>query len=335
MLAHLLTALALASNSSVLAAQDAPPASEASDHSLKPNEIVVVDRRQSRASDDLVLPLDHIVQVVIDGVPLRLLVTADAPGPIAVNPTVAVDRKWRATSEILWDYGDGKPLRSGVMRQRIDFGDRSVIGQVMWSFDEPTSVADGLIGVHQLPYKRITFTLSDPIGQQTIQRFVMKRFGGREAERIGTDIDADGRELTVIFATNHTDNYIIAPMANYLASRFDGGFLPASEGVLTMRFGVQRRTRMMQLGRPLQIGKLHVDRFAVRLEDYGKARKVGEIGANDPRFDPNEIVVSRRKPSGRTDFLTRIGRSQIAHCSSLTYDLERGEILLACGAPPK
>jgi hypothetical protein len=61
---------------------------------------------------------------------------------------------------------------------------------------------------------------------------------------------------------------------------------------------------------------------------------VGEIGANDPRFEKGSIVVSRRKGRGKPDLLTRIGRDQIAHCSRLTYDLAGGEILLSCAAPP-
>ncbi|RNJ62707.1 MAG: hypothetical protein EDM03_08600 [Porphyrobacter sp. IPPAS B-1204] len=300
-----------------------------------PNAMVVTDGRPSPSKDELVLLPDHVIRVVIDGIPLKLLVTADASGPVAVNPAVAVNLKWRATAEMLWDYGDGEPLRSGVMWQRLDFGDRSVTRPVMWSFGRATPLADGMIGIHQLPYKRVVLPLSAPIGQQTVQRFQLKRFGSQQAQRIGTDLDADGRKLKAIFAANYVDNIITAPMANYLASRFGGGFLPASEGVLTMRFGVQRRTRIMQLARPLQLGDLLVDRFAVRLEDYGKARHVGEAGTNDPRFDPNEIVVSDRKPRGRVDFLTRIGRGQIAHCSALTYDFDREEIILTCGPPPE
>ena len=70
--------------------------------------------------------------------------------------------------------------------------------------------------------------------------------------------------------------------------------------------------------------------FAVRVEDCGEPRRVGEIAADDPRFDPNNILVSRRKGRGKPDLLTRIGRDQIAHCSSLTYDFGLSEIRLSC-----
>lgn len=332
---RLLVALAIASTPITLAAQDAPSLGGPNHSGLKTESIVVTDRRESAAKDELVLPPDHVIRVVIDGMPLRLLVTADASGPAALNPAIAVAQRWRATSGILWDYGDGGGLRSGVMWQRIDFGDRFATRQVMWSFRQATPLADGMIGIHELPYKRIVFPLSAPVGEETEQSFPLRRFGGARSQRIGTDLDADGRKLKAVFATNYAENIVTAPMANFLATRFDGGFLPGSEGRLTMRFGVERRTRMMQLARPLELGELLINRFAVRLDDYGKARNVGETDANDPRFDPNEIVVSDRKPRGRTDFLTRIGRDQIAHCSALIYDLERKEILLTCRAQPQ
>jgi hypothetical protein len=102
-----------------------------------------------------------------------------------------------------------------------------------------------------------------------------------------------------------------------------------------MNFGVERPTRIMRIAQPIELGDLLIDRFAVRVEDYGDPKRVGEIGANDPRFEPGRILVSRRKGQGKPDLLTRIGRGQIGHCSQLTYDLAQAEIRLSCGAPPE
>ena len=294
---------------------------------------ITVTAARETLPDELVLPPDHIITITIDGMPLRMLVTANASGPAAIDPAIPVRRQWRAAFQILWDYGNDDVLRSGGVWRIADFGDRKAQLPVMWSFGRPTLLADGTIGIHHLPYKRIVMPLAAPVGEQTVQRFPLQRFAGQRAMRVGTEIDADGRKLKAIFATDYTDNVVTAPTANWLATRFDGGFLPGSEGKLRMHFGVERRTRMMRLARPLELGDLLIDRFAVRIEDHGKARDVGEAGENDPRFDPNEIVVSERKPRGRVDMLTRIGRSQISHCSELTYDLALNEIRLACGTP--
>jgi hypothetical protein len=294
---------------------------------------ITVTTQRKTPAEELVLPPDHIITVLIDGTPLRLLVTADASGPAAIDPRIAARLRWRATFQILWDYGNGDVLQSAGVLRVADYGDRKATLPVMWSLGLPTPLADGAIGIHHLPYKRIVMPLAAPVGEQTVQRFPLQRFAGQRAMRVGTEIDADGRKLKAIFATDLADNLVTAPTANWLATRFDGGFLPGSEGKVRMRFGVERRSRMMRLARPLELGDLLIDRFAVRIEDYGKARDVGEADANDRRFDPNEIVVSERKPRGRVDMLTCIGRSQIAHCSQLTYDLEKNEIRLACGTP--
>jgi hypothetical protein len=86
----------------------------------------------------------------------------------------------------------------------------------------------------------------------------------------------------------------------------------------------------MRIAQAIDLGDLVIDQFAVRVEDYGDPSRVGEVGENDPRFEKGQILVSRRKGRGKPDLLTRIGRDQIAHCSQLTYDLERQEIRLSC-----
>jgi hypothetical protein len=43
-------------------------------------------------------------------------------------------------------------------------------------------------------------------------------------------------------------------------------------------------------------------------------------------------VAPRASFATQPDLLTRIGRDQIAHCSSITYDLRLSEIRLSCAA---
>jgi len=323
--------LLLSMTGSPALAQAGPPALPGP---VPEGEGITVVAERPASPDELVLPPDHIIRVVINGTELRMLVTADASGPAAIDPRIVLRLRWRGSFETMWDYGDGDVLRSiGVLRT-ARYGNRSAALPVMWSLGLPTTVADGVIGIHHLPYKRIVMPLAPPLGEQTVQRFPLLRWGSQAASRVGTEIDAGGRRLRAVFATDRAENIVTAPTANYLATRFNGGFLAGSEGQVRMRFGVMRRTRTMRLAQPLRLGDLLIDRFAVRLADYGKARHVGEVGENDPRFDPSEIVVSARKKSGRRDALTRIGRNQIAHCSQLTYDFELKEIRLSCGALP-
>lgn len=133
-----------------------------------------------------------------------------------------------------------------------------------------------------------------------------------------------------IFVPERSENLITAPTANFIATHREGGFEPDSDGIAMMDFAVERPTRMMRIAYPIELGELLVDRFAVRIEDYGDPKRVGEIGENDPRFERGQILISRRKGTGKPDLLTRIGRDQIAHCSRLTYDFLKAEIELSC-----
>lgn len=217
----------------------------------------------------------------------------------------------------------------------VDFGTGSgpVPLALSWS-DRPASArADGSIGVHHLPYERVRFVLRPPAPEETVQRFPMKRAEDGNA-RIGTEVTIGKRRLMMIFTPHRAENLVTAPTANFIATHQEGGFAQGTEGIAVMQFGVRRPTRIMRIAHPIELGELLVDRFAVRIEDYGEPSRVGEIAENDPRFEKGRILVSRRKGRGRPDLLTRIGGDQIKHCSAITYDLGAAEIRLNCAPLP-
>lgn len=298
-----------------------------------PDEATHVTAEEQRSSDELVLPPDHIIEVMVDGIPLRMLVSAEASGPAQINPQVVLARKWRARFQVTWDYGedDDDIVDSVGVQRMVYFGDRKRFMPIIWSLGEASPIADGVIGVHQLPYNRVVFPLGPPTGEQTIQTFPLIRIYGAGLYTLGTQFDLEGRKMKAWFALEREENVLTAPTANFIATRFDGGFVPGSEGFVTLDFSVQRRARTMRLARPIMLGDIPLDTFAVRYEDYGRARHVGEIAPDDPRFNPEEIVVAERKQRGQIDLLSRLGRAAVAHCSSMTYDKTAREIRLSCG----
>ncbi|RNJ62456.1 MAG: hypothetical protein EDM03_13515 [Porphyrobacter sp. IPPAS B-1204] len=321
MAAHTLIALALlavtAANSLPLAAQDmaeapAPPAP---------------------LPDELVLEGDNIITVTINGEPVRLEVSADSFGSAVINSEVAAWLQLLPVSQRGWRFGP--VVVDGISSvQLVDFGGGPVAMPVSWADRAASRKADGVIGVHHLPYARVTFVLAPPAEGETIQRFPLKRANERGDTRLGTELVVGKKRLMMIFTTQRAENLVTAPTANFIATHLEGGFEPNSDGTAIMNFAVERPTRMMRIAEPIMLGDLVIDRFAVRVEDYGDPRRVGEIGENDPRFDKGQILVSRRKGRGKPDLLTRIGRDQIAHCSSLTYDFTVSEIRLSCAALP-
>ncbi len=280
--------------------------------------------------DELVLRGDNIIALTINGVPVRLEVSAEAFGPPVVNPDVAARALLVAENRRGWRFGP-VVVEGQSAPALADFGAGPVPLTVAWAPRAASAKADGVIGVHSLPYARVTFAYHEATSAETLQRFALQRAGGSNT-RLGTVVVVGKKKLMMIFVPERSENLITAPTANFIATHQEGGFEPDSGGIAVMDFGVERPTRMMRIAEPIMLGDLALTRFAVRVEDYGEPRRVGEIAADDPRFDPSTILVSRRKGRGKPDLLTRIGREQIAHCSSITYDLAGGEIRLSCAA---
>jgi hypothetical protein len=283
--------------------------------------------------EELVLRGDNIVTIMVAGQPLTFEVSGEAFGPPVINPDVAAQLMLVADGRRGWRFGpvvvDGETAST-----LADFGAGAVPLTVAWADREASQKADGVMGVHHLPYARVTFAFHDPDPAETVQRLPLARTGGRSNARLGTEVSVGKKRLMMIFTTERAENLITAPTANFIATHQEGGFEPDSDGIALMDFGVERPTRVMRIADPVMLGDLPVDRFAVRVEDYGEPRRVGEIAQDDPRFEKGHILVSRRKGRGRPDLLTRIGSTQIAHCSQLTYDFTLSEIRLSCTPQP-
>lgn len=324
-LSHVLALLAALSLAPALTAQQpAPPDTFAPEPAPPPLPPLPAE---------LVLEGDNLVTLTLNGELVRLEVTAEAFGPPIINPDVAA-RLW-LLREFRRGWRFGPVMVDGeIATVEADFGAGPTMLAVSWAGRAVSDKADGVIGPQYLPHDRVTFALRPPMESEALLRFPMKRAGGNNA-RIGTEVPVGKKKLMMIFVPERAENLITAPTANFIATHQDGGFEPGSDGLALMHFAVERPTRMMRIARPIELGELVVDRFAVRIEDYGEPDRVGDIAADDPRFEKGRIIVSRRKGRGRPDLLTRIGRDQIAPCSTLTYDLKGSEIRLSCGPAPE
>jgi len=280
---------------------------------------------------ELVLEGDNIITLWVNGEPLRMEVSADSFGAPIINSEVAARLALIPTQQRGWRFGPVEVAGLSTVAE-VDFGAGPAPMLISWAERFASRTSDGVIGVHSLPYQQVTFLVGTTAGDEITHRFALKRSGGRGDTRLGTEVMVGKQRLTMIFAHQRAENLITAPTANFIATHQDGGFEARSDSIAVMNFAVERPTRMMRIAAPILLGELPVDRFAVRVEDYGEPRRVGEIGEDDPRFAPGNITVSRRKGRGKPDLLTRIGRDQIAHCSRLTYDLEASEIRLSCAA---
>jgi hypothetical protein len=295
---------------------------------------VVLAAVPARAQEQRELALavaDNIIEVTLNGAPVRLEVTAEAFGAAVINPDVAERLALVPDRRSGWRFGPVSVEGRGA-EAIIGFGHEAREVTVVWATSPVSTRADGMIGIHHLPYDRVTFALRASQPGEVVERLALKRVGRLFGNtRIGAPIKVGKRELLAIFVPEFTPhNLITAPTATFLATHLDGGFTKEPASTVNMRFGVIRPVRTMLLAQPLEIGSLAVTRFAVRYEDYGSTAPVGEVAENDPRFEKGRILVSARKGQGRPDLLTRIGAEQLSACSRLTYDLAASVIELAC-----
>ena len=93
------------------------------------------------------------IDVVVNGVPARLEVNPSVSGPIMLNPDVAEQAKLRRSEQMTYDFGEYQ-VPNYVARTGVDFGSGEIARRVAWTKIPASTRADGLIGVHQLPYDR-------------------------------------------------------------------------------------------------------------------------------------------------------------------------------------
>lgn len=281
--------------------------------------------------DWLVLDRDFTIDVTVGGIRVRLEVDPGHTGPLMLNPEAAIALNLRGPLNLTHDFG-GMEVQSATADIRVDFGSGAANRRVSWSTYRASNRADGVIGIYDLPYERVTLVLGEPSGEETVQRFDLEYRDRRTYPRLGIVIAAGDEEIFVVFSNDIGPNFISARTANFLATHHEGAFVPDSAGSIEMWPGLHRPTRDMRLGYPLELGDMLIDTFAVRLEDYGRPNRVGEMEEDDPRFNEEFIFVSRRRGRGSPDVVSRIGRNQIAHCSRMTFDLEERELRLHCAS---
>ncbi len=281
--------------------------------------------------EELLLHGDYVIDVTINGKPVRLQVEPGHSGPPLLNPDAVKRLNLLGRQDMTLDFGR-IDIPVATTRTSVDFGFGRTAKRVGWVANPASTTAEGVIGVYDLPYDVVTFRLAASALAHRISRFELKRKGGRRFARVGIDILVEDKPMFVHFALDIEQNFISARTANFIATRHGGKFVADSEGVVEMMPGLLRPTRTVMLDDPVTLGNLAVDRFAVRIEDYGTANKVGE---HEPRIrnDRDEtIIVTGRKRWGKPDDLSRIGRAQLAPCSQLTFDLANREVRLLCAA---
>jgi hypothetical protein len=281
--------------------------------------------------EELVLSGDNIINVEINGRPLRLEVRPDAAGAPTVNPAIAKELGFKpGMFGFLVGMGPTKVMANSAVH-KISFGGEPEKQRILWASLDVSTIADGTVSPASLPYKRVIFQLNTASRDERSYRYPLDNFGFFGRVGIGTTIAAQDKKMQVIFSLIRDQNLVSAPTGNWLAANYKGAFNgPPTSTVIY--YGVERPTRSMALGSPLAIGDLAMNNVSVRVSDYGDASGIAEqSAAADPAaVDDQEIVVNGKNDKD-IDLRLTVGRTVLNRCSSLTYDLGQREIRMSCG----
>jgi hypothetical protein len=268
-----------------------------------------------------------VVQVSVKGQVLRLRVDP-AIGTIVLNPAVAarLGLKPNFTNAIM------KPtIRIGPELIRgIAGGARIAIGTwtggrpIFWFERDIVSGADGAIGIADLPHERVTMQLRPETPNDRSFTYVVQSGG---LLGLVHRLPIGGKEIITRFSLHQPFTQASASAGAIFAAERGGAWAgePSPRPVL---LGVSRPARLMAFATPLSVGGMRFDRLLVRTSDYRGRYRL----PTDPPADPNEIVVTGNKASGKALLRLTIAEDRLAPCSSLSYAARERRLTLVCPA---
>jgi hypothetical protein len=270
--------------------------------------------REPKLPDELVLSGRNIIDVELEGKPIKLEVRPDGAGIVTVNPAIAAEQQFKPGMFGV-RVAVGKELVNGSTGvHKINFGIEPQKQRIM-----PAS----------LPYKRVVFQLNAAVAGEKIYRFPLDNFGFLGRGGMGTTVKTLDEKIQVIFSLVRPENMVSAPSGNWFAENFAGAFTGAPKSTLVF-YGIERPTRAMTLKHAFAISDLSVSEIAVRVSDYGDANGIADANAAPASGSDSEEIVVTGKRDKKVDLRLSVGRGVLGRCSTLTYDLDKREIRMSC-----
>jgi hypothetical protein len=269
---------------------------------------------------EIIVSPETLIAGTINGSSVRFHPQADGFGALTLNPQAAArlglkagmfSAKGRVGPVTVKGYSSviTYAVQGSVTKQRV-----------LW-FDQPATVAgDGTLGPMAFKNPIVTFRLrqTQPHERTTILPLSEKGSFGS----IGSDVRVGDSRYFIQWDLDRLATLTNAPTAVSLAGSHQG-VLARETGRAVIKLGVERPVRTMTLGKPFEIGPVRVNTMLVRTSDYGNANGIRSEGD-----DPEEIVVLGQPVTDR--LLVRIGASDMAHCSTLTFDKPKKQVRLSC-----
>jgi hypothetical protein len=154
--------------------------------------------------DELVLSGNNIINVEIEGRPLRLEVRPDAAGAPTINPAIAQQLGFKpGMFGVVIAVGPTKIMANSAVH-KINFGGKPEKQRILWATRDVSAIADGTISPASLPYKRVKFELNALSSGQRLYRYALDNFGFLGRVGIGTTITAQDKRCRLYSALSVT-----------------------------------------------------------------------------------------------------------------------------------
>jgi hypothetical protein len=276
-------------------------------------------------NDQLLVGPDQIITGAINGQPTRYRMMASGTSTLILNPAsierLRIKPSWLPIT-IRTDVG---PVTMNGHMATITYGVemQKIKRRVFWFARSPVPDVDGVLGPAAVPDKIVTFNLRPPVSAQ--KQFILPLVD-RGYEGMGTTMKVGGETIFVQWNLTRAITVATAAAGVALANQQDGQLSGPITRTL-IAFEVERPVRTLMLKSPLVIGPLQFSQVATRIADYGDASGIADANA-----DPSEITVVAKnsKKKGSIEHSITVGQEAMAHCSSLTFDKGRMQIILAC-----
>ena len=144
------------------------------------------------------------------------------------------------------------------------------------------------------------------------------------------DKEIGGKQVEIGFTLRRDHTLASAAAGSVLAEEFGGTFSP-ERFKQEIAFGVERPIQRLQLQESFFFAGRSLGQIYVRTRDWGDVSGIKKH--EKVEGDPSEIVVAAKaKKGGKARYSITIGRDDLAHCSTMTFDKKSEEIILYCSA---
>lgn len=280
---------------------------------------------KDRQPTSIILSNDYVVSGMIGEMPVSLKVDAATPDRPLLNPKfVEKIGLGKSIIDVRFSIGPVK-IRANTKVVKYKFDGMDWKRRSLWADRAYTGKYDGGVGPGGIPHDIITFELRTP--QAGEQKFVLPLTQNGNSV---TELEVGGKTIDITFTLKRDRTLATAATGAIIAENYDGAFTGESE-TTEIAFGIERPIRAITLSEPINIIGRTLDSFFVRTKDGGDSSGIMDGDLKDGAEDSSEIVVIGKK--GKKDknrYSISLGRNDLSHCSSITYDKLAKEIQLSC-----